>query len=72
MPKIPPNIQKAIENGIDPFEIVQGEILNKMLELEKTPEENWNWYQEGQSDILTELRILGYNITFAIADKEKK
>lgn len=68
---LPPHIQRAVDNGIDPFEIIQGEILNKMLDLEATPEEIWNWYQEGQSDLLTELRTLGYNVVFAITDKEK-
>lgn len=68
------HIQRAVDNDIDPFEIVQGEILNQMLELQDNEPKCCNicyevW--EAKQDLLTNLRVLGYNISFAILDKEK-
>lgn len=69
-----PYIQGLVDGGIDAFEIIQGEILNKLLKLQDNEPKccttcfaAWNTEQ----DLLTELRVLGYNVVFAIADKEK-
>lgn len=70
MTNLPDHIQRAVDNGIDPFEIMHGEILNLMIEFQDKEFEDNRW-AAGYQDCLTDLRVLGYNILFAIDDKEK-
>ena len=66
MPKtlLPEHLAKALEAGVEPFDVIQGHIKNQMYELQ---DETGDW-SEGYNECLTDLYRMCYDITFYIQD----
>lgn len=85
---IQPHIQKMIDSGSSGLDIMHGELKNLMYEAEKEleqaqriEEENdysdamesmERKYWEGQTDCLSALYMLTYQLSFAIAERDNK
>jgi len=83
---LPPHLQRLVNYDINPLDIMHGELKNLMLiwekELEKAQEVEDETeeaidsmerkYAEGFLDALTALYNLTYQLSFAIAEREKQ
>ncbi len=68
--RLPIHVKKAIAGGIEPFEILHGEILNTMIEFQDKKFKDVSW-GEGYQEALTDMRVLGYNILFTVEEWKK-
>ena len=85
---IQPHIQKMIDSGSSGLDIMHGELKNLMyqaeqelIEAQRIEEENdysdamesmERKYWEGQTDCLSGLYMLTYQLSFAIAERDNK
>jgi hypothetical protein len=80
------HIQKAVDHNIPPLDIMHGELKNLMLEAEEhlhmciereeksgeAADSIDRGYAEGYLDALVQCYHLTYNLSFAIADRDKE
>ena len=80
------HIQKAVDHKVPPFDIIHGELKNRMVEAEEhlymcvEREEKSGeamdsidrGYAEGYLDAITSLYTLTYGLYFAIADRDEE
>ena len=61
---LPEHLARALEAGVEPFEVMHGHIKNQMVELQ---DETGDW-SEGYNECLTDLYRMCYDITFYLQD----
>jgi len=81
---LPEHLAKALEAGVEPLDVIQGHIKNKMWEIQCEAEDAKNdlpikedeyyesdMYYEGYNNALTDLYTLCYNVVFYQQDLER-